>query len=821
MRRCTTVLLLFIPAIIFGDIAYIDSISRTISIDSLMDIMEKLTGEEPYPSGYTSWSRFTFHEGCDSATVYLRNRMMTCGLDSVFFQFYTDTMEGYYDSLYGGGHVIFTSQNVVALKKGNIYSDTCIVIGAHYDSVSEPYTDFDTKAPGADDNASGTGAIIEICRIMETLETDYDVYLVCFSGEEIGGTGSQKFLDEFINVNGLTVKLMMCMDMIGYSQGELITDIYTIFQEVADLGEILCPIMTNNRNLLISQYGALSDDYPFSGAGIRSCAIIEHNWFSYPGYHQQIDPLIYEDSSYYWDNTRFSFGMMYFTANSPETVNNFAGKDNGDSTLTLTWDASPEPDIDHYMINFRKASGGDYAYYGPINGDLTSCKMRILPFDTTTYLLTISAVDTGEYFSFRSNAIYLRATYIPVPPESVYARSDSQYIYLEIANVACSDFDHYNVYRKINNGSYAVTGTTSDTLYTDSMLNDTGAYYYTVTAVDTTGLESKYSMEVSARKITCDQYMLVIDETKNGTLMTDAHCDAFYDSLFTDMLCDIVDADTIKTVNTALFGNYSKTVVIDDDLTESKLDYTSVEDYISSGGRMLLVGWNIGNKITGVTGENPVYPDTGDISYRVFNIDEYKYRTDYDMSYMSYDINGPDTMRFSSDKLPRGSGGNASYAGVFQLNNGLEWGYYGSASSDTSYQDKVVTFSHEDSTLITVNAPLFSMEYNDGRRFMEDILSLWDVNTGMGGRIPVNERHLISMNGLQLNNLSMRLEGFADEYVDISVYDINGRVIYNTTMNVVDNKYELSIDKALRTGVYFIKVKSPNMSETSKVILLK
>lgn len=812
-------LICIIPILAYADIAYVDSVSREISIDSLMDIMEKLAGEESYPSGYTSWSRFTFHEGCDSAAVFIRDKMLAYGLDTVFFQFYTDTMEGYYDTLYGGGHVIFTSQNVVALKKGSMYSDTCIIIGAHYDSVSEPYPDFDTRAPGADDNASGTGAIIEMCRIMTSLETDYDVYLVCFSGEEIGATGSQKFLDEFISANGLTVKLMVCMDMIGYSENERKTDIYTIFQEVSDLGEWLCPTITNN--LLISQYGALSDDYPFSGAGIRSCAIIENHWFTYPGYHLQVDSTIYEDSSYYWDNTRFSFAMMYYTANSPETVHNFAGKDNGDSTLTLTWDASPEPDIDHYLINFRKASGGDYANYGPIDGDLTSCKMKILPFDTTTYLINISAVDSEEYYSFRSNSIYLRATYIPIPPDSVYARSDSQYIYLEIANVACSDFDHYNVYRKINNGSYAVTGTTSDTFYTDSMLNDTGAYYYVITTVDTTGLESSYSMEVSARKIACDQYLLVIDETKNGTLMTDSHCDAFYDSIFTNMICDIVDADTIKTVNTVLFGNYSKTVIIDDDLSESKLDYKSVEDYISSGGRMLLVGWNIGNKITGVTGNNPVYPDTGDIGYRVFNIDEYKYRTDYDMSYMSYDITGSDTVRFSSDKLPRGSGGNLSYAGVFSLNSGLEWGYYGSASADTAYQDKVVTFSNEDSTLITVNAPLFSMEYNDGRRFMEDILSLWDVFAGMDDRLPVNERHSISMNGLQLNNLSMLLEGFAGEYVDISVYDINGRVIYNTKMNIIDKKFELSINKSFRTGVYFLNIKSESMNEIKKTVLLK
>lgn len=94
-----------------------------------------------------------------------------------------------------------------------------IVIGAHYDHLGKggryslaPHT----EAPhvGADDNASGTAALLEVARMLAEKKKDLhrDVVFVAFSGEESGVLGSAHFVHE------KTVKdvyAMLNMDMVG------------------------------------------------------------------------------------------------------------------------------------------------------------------------------------------------------------------------------------------------------------------------------------------------------------------------------------------------------------------------------------------------------------------------------------------------------------------------------------------------------------------------------------------------------------------------------------------------------------------------------
>ena len=63
---------------------------------------------------------------------------------------------------YGGG----TYHNVVGTKLGTLYPDQEYVIGAHYDTVSNP---------GADDNASGVALVLECARIITQYDSDYTI----------------------------------------------------------------------------------------------------------------------------------------------------------------------------------------------------------------------------------------------------------------------------------------------------------------------------------------------------------------------------------------------------------------------------------------------------------------------------------------------------------------------------------------------------------------------------------------------------------------------------------------------------------------------
>ena len=56
-------------------------------------------------------------------------------------------------------------KNVICQKTGSL-SDKVILVCAHYDSRMEDLEDSESRAPGADDNASGVAVILEIARLI-------------------------------------------------------------------------------------------------------------------------------------------------------------------------------------------------------------------------------------------------------------------------------------------------------------------------------------------------------------------------------------------------------------------------------------------------------------------------------------------------------------------------------------------------------------------------------------------------------------------------------------------------------------------------------
>ena len=97
-----------------------------------------------------------------------------------------------------------------------------IIIGAHYDHLGygEDHNSLYTGTTpqihnGADDNASGTAAVIELGKLLKTSKYKNNNYLfICFSGEELGLFGSKYFTDH-PTVDMATVNYMINMDMVG------------------------------------------------------------------------------------------------------------------------------------------------------------------------------------------------------------------------------------------------------------------------------------------------------------------------------------------------------------------------------------------------------------------------------------------------------------------------------------------------------------------------------------------------------------------------------------------------------------------------------
>ncbi len=99
---------------------------------------------------------------------------------------------------------------------------TTVILGAHFDHLgygqdgnSMLRTGEKLIHNGADDNASGTAALIELARILKTSKAKNNNYLfIAFSGEELGLFGSKYFTDH-PTIDLSTVNYMLNMDMVG------------------------------------------------------------------------------------------------------------------------------------------------------------------------------------------------------------------------------------------------------------------------------------------------------------------------------------------------------------------------------------------------------------------------------------------------------------------------------------------------------------------------------------------------------------------------------------------------------------------------------
>ncbi len=113
-----------------------------------------------------------------------------------------------------------TGHNVVGIINNN--AAYTIVLGAHYDHLGygEDHNSLYTGTKpmvhnGADDNASGTAALIALASwIKESSLTNYNYLFVAFSGEELGLFGSKYFI-EHSPVSPDSINYMINMDMVG------------------------------------------------------------------------------------------------------------------------------------------------------------------------------------------------------------------------------------------------------------------------------------------------------------------------------------------------------------------------------------------------------------------------------------------------------------------------------------------------------------------------------------------------------------------------------------------------------------------------------
>ncbi|MFC1744415.1 M28 family peptidase [Candidatus Riflebacteria bacterium] len=103
-------------------------------------------------------------------------------------------------------------KNIIAKKWGTTKKDEIILIGAHYDSVY--------GSPGANDNASGVAALLELARVFISAKTERSIFFAAFVNEEPPFFQTEKMgslvYARYCREKKLKIKAMLSFDVIGY-----------------------------------------------------------------------------------------------------------------------------------------------------------------------------------------------------------------------------------------------------------------------------------------------------------------------------------------------------------------------------------------------------------------------------------------------------------------------------------------------------------------------------------------------------------------------------------------------------------------------------
>jgi hypothetical protein len=271
---------------------------------TLRQYEEWLTGEEPALVGgepFVIATRYTFSDThIQKATQFAFEHLETLGLETEYHQWESPSYP-----------------NVIATQVGLTDPDTTYVISAHLDDLPRGQI-----APGADDNASGSAAVLAAADILSQYQFGCTLKFALWTAEEQGMRGSGAWA-KWAALQGMDIRGVLNMDMIAYdSDDHPEVDLHArreitgsvpmanTFAAVVDAYDVdLLPEILVNEPL-----GTRSDNRSFWDEGYPAILATEDGEDFNPNYHTVNDTLSALDLAYMTEVVKASVATLVHTS---------------------------------------------------------------------------------------------------------------------------------------------------------------------------------------------------------------------------------------------------------------------------------------------------------------------------------------------------------------------------------------------------------------------------------------------------------------------------------------------------------------------------
>jgi hypothetical protein len=327
-----------------------------------------------------------------------------------------------------------TITNVVATLRGSqpASRNRLYVVSGHYDSMCTSPTDAECDAPGANDDASGTAAVLEMARVMSRYNFDATIIFMAVAGEEQGLLGATYFAEQ-AKQKGWNIEAMFTNDIIGNTLGgNGVRDRRTVrvFSEgvpsneteqeattrrgvggendstsrqlarfIKDAASLYVPSINVMMVYRRDRYLRGGDHIPFLERGFAAVRFTEPN----EDYRHQHQNIRVENGVRYGDLPEFvdfgyvaqvarvnaaSLALLALAPARPKTVSIITARLTNDTDLK--WDANTEPDLAGYEIVWRETTSPAWTNVRAV-GNVTSYTMTGMSKDN--YFFGVRAVD--------------------------------------------------------------------------------------------------------------------------------------------------------------------------------------------------------------------------------------------------------------------------------------------------------------------------------------------------------------------------------------------------------------------------------------------
>ena len=323
--------------------------------------------------------------------------------------------------------------NIVATLKGTQpeSANRVYVVSGHYDSMCTSPTDAKCDAPGANDDASGTAAVLEMARVMAKYKFDATIVFMTVPGEEQGLLGATYFAEQ-AKKNNMNIEAMFTNDIIGNSlggNGARDRKTVRLFSEgvptnetqqeaatrrsvggendsqsrqlarfIKEVGERYVPTMKVWMIYRRDRYGRGGDHQPFLERGYAAVRFTEPNE-DYHHQHQNVriekgiqygDLPQFVDSDYVANVARVNGAALAMLASAPARPKNVTMPSGLANDTQLSWEANKEPDLAGYEIVWRDTTEATWMHSQAV-GNVVTFTMKGMSKDN--YFFGVRAVD--------------------------------------------------------------------------------------------------------------------------------------------------------------------------------------------------------------------------------------------------------------------------------------------------------------------------------------------------------------------------------------------------------------------------------------------